>query len=164
MLSNVVHCRRERQITPLFLPPEPHEQYERAKMQGECSRKQTNRRRHAEVCWGVFRITPLGEGRRWELREKLGWGAATATFRERGQEGWLARYTPYPPATAAPRDGAWLWQGASHWLRPGGRGARPVAHGLLPSTRLTFFYINYFSGITGVKCQNKTLARHSTVL
>ena len=54
-----------------------------AKMQGECSRKQTTRRRHAEVCRGVFRITSLGEGRTWELREKLGWDAATATFRER---------------------------------------------------------------------------------
>ena len=59
------------------------------------SRKQTDRRRQAEVCWGVLRITALGEGRRWEVREKLGQDAVTAAFRG-GHEGWLDRYTPYP--------------------------------------------------------------------
>ena len=126
MLSNVVHCRREWQITSVFLPPEPHEQYERAKMQG--LRKQTDRRRQAEVFWGVLRITALGEGRRWELREKLGRDAVEGT-----RAGWTG--TPLThPGTAAPREGAWLWEGAPTGENWGDR-AQPVEQSLLPSTR-----------------------------
>ena len=43
------------------------------------SGKQTDRRRQAEVFWGVLRITALGEGRRWEMREKLGRDAVEGT-------------------------------------------------------------------------------------
>ena len=92
------------------------------------SGKQTDRRRQAEVFWGVLRITALGEGRRWELREKLGRDAVEGT-----RAGWTG--TPLThPGTAAPREGAWLWEGAPTGENWGDR-AQPVEQSLLPSTR-----------------------------
>ena len=126
MLSNVVHCRREWQITSVFLPPEPHEQYERAKMQG--LRKADGQETASRSFLGSPQDHCSGG------RKEMGTEGETGPGCSGGHEGWLDRYNPYPSGTAAPREGAWLWEGAPTGENWGDR-ARPVEQSLLPSTR-----------------------------